>query len=300
MFITRVKLALGGDGLALLDGAYSGKSLNSHFILPVPADDVEIAVLNGFNAPRRILNFSYIYDLIWGQAKIANRDSLPQRRKARAPSGTANSCAINTTSTCILGNQVQRSVALFLDCNILALPYTLILPMGLFFALFSTYRKLRQRWGSNIRHSNSLHGLLALLHRLSQRSRSWYQRLHSSPSIAPILSSWTFGQTLAILLLVLPLLDIVGTMLARREKARLEKVARREKAHQEEVARGEKVLAAREKTRRHLYTLRTTADLDVIRDLVKNGADPNAVADSGLQFIHFGVAIELCRRVLNI
>lgn len=89
-------------------------------------------------------------------------------------------------------------------------------------------------------------------------------------------------------------------MLARREKARLEKVARREKAHQEEVARGEKVLAAREKTRRHLYTLRTTADLDVIRDLVKNGADPNAVADSGLQFIHFGVAIELCRRVLNI
>jgi hypothetical protein len=160
------------------------------------------------------------------------------------------------------------------------------------------------------------------------RYRAWYHRLRASPTITPIFiglailfainiifivdieltlrqnsshdeSRWTFGQTLAILLLVLPLRDSVDAMLARREKARQEEAERREKAHRDE-------LAAREKKHRDQQTasliiaMQRRADLREICELVKNGADPNAVADGMLPLIHFGVAIEPFRQALVI
>ncbi|KAJ7216706.1 hypothetical protein C8J57DRAFT_1599987 [Mycena rebaudengoi] len=136
---------------------------------------------------------------------------------------------------------------------------------------------------------------------------AWYSRSAVSPSIVPIVagliilfgvnlillvdielalrqnrssdeSTWTFGQTLAILLLVLPLRDLLETILARREKARKDELRRREKAHNEELARHEKERRA-EHTATLLNAIKSKADMETICDLVKRGADANAVAD---------------------
>jgi hypothetical protein len=50
-------------------------------------------------------------------------------------------------------------------------------------------------------------------------------------------SSWTFGQTLSLLLLVLPLRDLVDMEFGCHEEARQEELARREKAHNNNIVR---------------------------------------------------------------
>jgi hypothetical protein len=73
-------------------------------------------------------------------------------------------------------------------------------------------------------------------------------------------SNWTFGQILAMLLLVLPLRDLIETLLARRETRRLEDLARRDKQRIDE----------------HTLSLRTAIKAnEVLRDLIEKGADVN-------------------------
>lgn len=185
--------------------------------------------------------------------------------------GTANSCAIDSASTVILGNRVRlrsstlRAWSIAIYSLFLAPGFNLILPMGLFLGMIiwahrggqnrdneAPYLKLgapQSTSGSEVPTRGA-----PILSRAAWNA--WYTRLRSSPGILAIFaglfilfviniifmldieltlrqnrhlqdagdseSVWTFGQILAMILLVLPLRDVLRTLLARYAQQREE------------------------------------------------------------------------------
>lgn len=80
-------------------------------------------------------------------------------------------------------------------------------------------------------------------------------------------SAWTFGQILALLLLVLPLRDLVETISERRETKRKSELAHRDKKHLAELIEALRI------------SIRTEGTSDAILDLVQKGADVNTVVE---------------------
>jgi hypothetical protein len=150
----------------------------------------------------------------------------------------------------------------------------LILPMGLFFGMFIAYHVWRSPEDHSSSESDPCPSPTGIIHSTQSNSSlglaflqcpAWYDRLPAYPSIVPILvglaillglniiflidieltigqkgsgdeSSWTFGQILAVLLLVLPFRDLLVAMRARSEKARMKE----EKKLKDKLAGNEK------------------------------------------------------------
>ncbi|KAJ7217483.1 hypothetical protein C8J57DRAFT_277336 [Mycena rebaudengoi] len=231
-----------------------------------------------------------------------------------------SSCVIDFASTVILGHHVPLrshelrawSIAIY---SLFLLPgLNLVLPMGLFLWLFLAHQAWRQRRSSDqatppattMTPSQSKSGFP----RFTVTWRERYTGSSTSPSLLPVIvgivilfvinviflvdieltlhqsgastdeSKWTFGQTLALLLLVLPLRDLTETMVARREKER----QRREQEHQDELARKEQ--ERRDKFTEYLQNaIEKKADMKTICGLVERGADVNTVFPDGINVV---------------
>ncbi|KAJ7635483.1 ankyrin repeat-containing domain protein [Mycena polygramma] len=215
--------------------------------------------------------------------------------------GSTNPCVVDIARIAILGRSVPlgstglRGWSIAIYSLFLVPGFNLILPMTLFLGLFLGY----QTWNMSRRSEDNQSGIptaLGAKHgviRIPSGIRTWYNRLPTTPSVCPTVvgmvllfvtniiflvdieltlrrnrthqlageSEWTFGQILALLLLVLPLRDLVETMLARRETKRQEELARREKQRRYEHA------ASLRNAIEEKATMRT------ILDLIQNGAD---------------------------
>jgi hypothetical protein len=200
-----------------------------------------------------------------------------------------------------LRSNALRMVSIVIYSLFLAPELNLILPMGLFLGIFLGYQTWNDRRRS--KNGQSLptlpspipHSRVKTVGRLRSAIRTWYIRIPSSPSIVPTVaglvllfavnlvflvdieptlrrnrgrqasgeSFWTFGQILAMILLVLPLRDLVETMLARREKQRKDELARLEKQRKDQLTT-------------HLQNaIREQAKTETLRELITNGADFN-------------------------
>ncbi|KAJ7821403.1 hypothetical protein B0H13DRAFT_2377332 [Mycena leptocephala] len=98
--------------------------------------------------------------------------------------------------------------------------------------------------------------------------------LQTTDTTTPSIAFWTvtFGQILAMILLVLSLRDLVETMFARREKHRKDELARLEKERQAKLARSEK--QRKDQLTVHLqHAIRETAKMETLRESITNGAD---------------------------
>lgn len=205
----------------------------------------------------------------------------------RAFGSSANSCVVDIASTVILGKSIPlnssalRALSITIYSLFLVPGLNLVLPMALFLGIFLAYHK----WFS---------GRPSEYRQLADHTELQDGHLSSSPGILPTVigmgflfvvdfillvdieltlrrnqlqtsseSNWTFGQILAMLLLVLPLRDLIETLLARRETRRLEDLARRDKQRIDE----------------HTLSLRTAikanTKTEVLRDLIEKGADVN-------------------------
>ncbi|KAJ7663354.1 ankyrin repeat-containing domain protein [Mycena polygramma] len=215
--------------------------------------------------------------------------------------GSTDPCVVNIARIAILGRSVPlrstglRGWSIAIYSLFLAPGLNLILPAALFLGLFLGY----QTWNTRRSYKCNQAGIPATpsadhgVIRIPRGIRTWYNRLPATPSIFPTVvgmillfatnliflvdieltllrnrahqtageSEWTFGQILALLLLVLPLRDLVETMLARRETKRQEELARREKQRRYEHA------ASLRNAIEEKATMRT------ILDLIQNGAD---------------------------
>ncbi|KAJ6461869.1 ankyrin repeat-containing domain protein [Mycena vitilis] len=210
--------------------------------------------------------------------------------------GTLEPCVTNAARTVILGRSVPLrstglrgwSIAIY---SLFLMPgFNLILPMALFLGLFLGYHAWNQTRQSAPWPARSP---------IPRAIRAWYNRLPATPSVFPTIigltllfatnliflvdieftlrrnrahqstgeSEWTFGQTLAILLLVLPVRDLAETILARREKKRQDELVRREKQR-----RDEHVISLQN-------AIRDDATIKTILDLIDTGADVNTKAE---------------------
>jgi hypothetical protein len=188
-------------------------------------------------------------------------------------------------TTVILGHPVPfgssqlRAWSIAIYSLFLAPGLNLILPMGFFLALFLGCQACYRHEQSDPNLQQSLdpdHGRLpsimpaiicmVLLLAINLIFMVDIElTLHENRSLND--STWTFGQILAMLLLVLPLRDIVETISARRETKRKEELARHEKRH----------LAQLTETLRN--SIRDGGTPDGILDLVKKGADVNTMVE---------------------
>jgi hypothetical protein len=227
------------------------------------------------------------------------------------PRGFGTADTLDLASITILGKSVPLALTKLRGWSIgiyslfLAPGLNLVLPMALFLGTFIGYQKLNDRRRSqNGRSSPALPSLAP-----PSGIRAWYERLPVSPSIVPTVagmvllfainliflidveltlhrnhhrqisgeSVWTFGQILAMILLVLPLRDLMETMLARREKQRIDELARLEKERREELAHREK--QRKDQLTVHLRNaIQEKATTETLRELVTNGADVNVEA----------------------
>jgi hypothetical protein len=173
-------------------------------------------------------------------------------------------CVINQISTVILGQSVPLgsrqlgswSIAIY--SLFLAPGFNLILPIGLFLGLFLGYQALHKQ-GDRKTPSivPTVIGLTLLfvinvifLVDIELTLRRNRLLVSSDESV------WTFGQILAMLLLVLPLRDLVETFLSRHETRRI-----------------------RYLTGFLQKDIRENATAERILDLVENGADVNTVVE---------------------
>ncbi|KAJ7750498.1 hypothetical protein B0H14DRAFT_3166893 [Mycena olivaceomarginata] len=243
--------------------------------------------------------------------------------------GTANSCAIHSASTVILGHNIPlgsmglRVASLAIYTLFLAPGPNLILPMCLFLGLFIGYQRPRLPRAS---YDSSPADSDSSQRTQSQRTRTrpealptnvmakamllcqtWYDALPHYPSIVPIVigvgilftinliflidiertlrhnrflqdsseATWSFGQILAMLLLVMPLRDLWETIRARHEKrhmvdqVRIDNLIAKLQAKDFDVAQLDKIEKA-------VYR-------DRIKEVVKKIAEPhNGPQTSGL------------------
>ncbi|KAJ6461859.1 ankyrin repeat-containing domain protein [Mycena vitilis] len=215
--------------------------------------------------------------------------------------GSTDPCVVNIARVAILGRSVPlastglRGWSIAIYSLFLAPGLNLILPAALFLGLFIGY----QTWNTSRLSKGAALGVPAVP--IADRApdpiwsaiRAWYDRLPSTPSVCPTVvgmvllmatnliflldieltllrnrahqtageSEWTFGQILALLLLVLPLRDLVDTMLARREKRRMD----------------EHATSLRN-------AIRDKAPMKTILDLVNTGADVNAKVEEDCDY----------------
>jgi hypothetical protein len=173
-------------------------------------------------------------------------------------------CAIDQLSTVILGQSVPlgsrqlRSGSITMYSLFLAPGFNLILPMGLFLTLFLSYQAFHKHGDRKTPSIVPTVFGLALLFVINviflvdiELTLRRNRLLVSSGE-----SVWTFGQILAMLLLVLPLRDLVETFLSRHEKRRI-----------------------RDLTGFLQKDIRENATAERILDLVEKGADVNTVVE---------------------
>ncbi|KAJ6568741.1 ankyrin repeat-containing domain protein [Mycena capillaripes] len=178
--------------------------------------------------------------------------------------GPARATSICATSTVILGHRVPlgssglRMASIVLYSLFLIPVLNLILPLGFFIGVFIWYQPYRSTLPAdsptpppNIRATVvSLIMLFAINLIFVLDIEMTIQQNHALQ--APGESLWTFGQILAILLLVLPLRDLLEAVLERSDKRR----------------RGEHTESLRS-------AIREKATTTTIRDLIRKGADVN-------------------------
>ncbi|KAJ6461872.1 ankyrin repeat-containing domain protein [Mycena vitilis] len=222
--------------------------------------------------------------------------------------GPSDSCVVDIARIAILGHSVPLGSAALRGWSIaiyslfLAPGLNLFLPVALFLGSFLGY----QTWNTSRLSNTAALGAPSVpsadhnLKQIRRAIRAWYDRLPTTPSVCPTVvgmvflftinliflvdieltlrrnrtqqttgeSEWTFGQILAILLLVLPLRDLVETMLARRETKRQDELAQREKRRREE----------------HAASLRRAiegeAEMELIMGFINNGADVNTTVEA--------------------
>jgi lipopolysaccharide export LptBFGC system permease protein LptF len=168
--------------------------------------------------------------------------------------GTADTCVISEVSTVILGQSVPlgsrqlRTWSIAIYSLFLVPGFNLILPMGLFLCLFLGYQSCGHRKTASI--VPTVIGLAVLL----AINIIFLIDIELTLLQASGESAWTFGQILAMLLLVLPLRDLVETVLSRQEKQRKKEHTQSLQNAVKEGAKSETILA-----------------------LLKNGADVNTV-----------------------
>jgi hypothetical protein len=144
----------------------------------------------------------------------------------------------------------------------------LILPMGVFLSLFLTYQRWHRRRNPHAEPKTpsivpTVIGMVLLfainvIFLVDIELTLRHNRGLQSPGEA----LWTFGQILAILLLVLPLRDLFETVLSRQEK-------RRRKEHTELLRNA----------------IQENATSETIRALERNGADVNTMVESTYLFL---------------
>ncbi|KAJ7900863.1 ankyrin repeat-containing domain protein [Mycena leptocephala] len=194
--------------------------------------------------------------------------------------GTHN-CPINEISTSILGQSVplrsgqlrRWSIAIY---SLFLLPgFNLILPMGLFLGLFLGYQTFHKHVD---RKTPSIVPTVIGLVLLLAINIIFLVDIELTLLQASGESGWSFGQILAMLLLVLPLRDLVETFLSRREKQRIKELARHEMQRQEELASRE-TQRKKEHTQLLRNAIKDKATPETILALLSNGADVNTVVE---------------------
>ncbi|KAJ7500912.1 ankyrin repeat-containing domain protein [Mycena galericulata] len=194
--------------------------------------------------------------------------------------GISMPCSTGQPSTVLLGQPIAlesnglHAWSLVIYSLFLAPGLNLVLPLGLFLGLFLAYQAYHRQQGSDKSPPIYFHpsivptvvGLVLLLLinliflidiELALRDN---RRLQASGE-----SAWTFGQILALLLLVLPLRDLAETISQRREQKHKEELAR----HDTEALRS---------------SIRDEVQTDAILDLIKKGADVNIRANDGCNY----------------
>jgi hypothetical protein len=183
----------------------------------------------------------------------------------RSSFGIARTCPVSTTilgQPVHLGSSQLRTWSIVIYSVFLAPGINLILPLGLFLGLFLSYQAWHRRRNPHPELNTpsivpTVIGMVLLLTinviflvniELTLRQNRELQ--------SPGESLWTFGQILAILLLVLPLRDLVETVLSRHEK-------RRRKEHTELLRNA----------------IKESATSETIRAIVKHGADVNVMVE---------------------
>ncbi|KAJ6573159.1 ankyrin repeat-containing domain protein [Mycena vulgaris] len=180
--------------------------------------------------------------------------------------GTAKTCPVDRIYTMILGHPVLfrstrlQAWSIGIYSLFLAPGLNLLLPMGLFLVLFLGYQEWRRY---SVNHLDPSPSHTAPLR--PDGPHSWIQPgLQASDE-----SDWTFGQILALLLLVLPLRDLVETISERRETKRKAELERRENERKDQ----------------HTETLRTAirdlATSEAMLELIERGADGNTTVEEG-------------------
>lgn len=210
-------------------------------------------------------------------------------------------CLVDTANIVILGRSVPlgsiglRGWSLGIYSLFLVPGLNLVLPMALFLGMFLGYQAWNDDRLSKNKQSVSTATLPAKLGPLQIPTAicAWYNHLPASPSVFPTIvgmgllfatnvifvvdieltlrrnrphqapgeSNWTFGQILAIILLVLPLRDLVETVLARREKQRQEELSKREQQRQDEH------------TASFWNAIQQKAAMKIVLDLIENGVN---------------------------
>jgi hypothetical protein len=183
----------------------------------------------------------------------------------RSSFGIARTCPVSTTilgQPVHLGSSQLRTWSIVIYSVFLAPGINLILPLGLFLGLFLSYQAWHRRRNPHPELNTpsivpTVIGMVLLLTinviflvniELTLRQNRELQ--------SPGESLWTFGQILAILLLVLPLRDLVETVLSRHEK-------QRRKEHTELLRNA----------------IKESATSETIRAIVKHGADVNVMVE---------------------
>uniref|UniRef100_A0A0W0EVS0 Uncharacterized protein n=1 Tax=Moniliophthora roreri TaxID=221103 RepID=A0A0W0EVS0_MONRR len=229
--------------------------------------------------------------------------------------GHSKLCVAESASTVVLGNHIPLSSkglhggSLVIYSLLLTPGLNLVIPMGVFLGLYIYY----QAWHRN--HSHSLENkpstmpivismvilLVINIIFLVDIELTLQQNQHLQEDSDE--SNWSFGQILALLLLVVPLRDLLEAILARREKRRIKEdtilfenaiLAEEMGVIRDLVQKGVNVnVEAKDQDNRTITALQLASykkDVSLITMLLDNGADPNAKGNK------YGTALEITLR----
>ncbi|KAJ6573120.1 ankyrin repeat-containing domain protein [Mycena vulgaris] len=198
--------------------------------------------------------------------------------------GTADPCAADTvilSQLVPLGSSQLRSWSLGIDSLFLAPGLNLLLPAGLFLSIFLGYQELHRRANSsNPRLQPSIVPIIIGMVLLFAINIIFLVDIELTlrHTRASEESNWSFGQILALLLLVLPMRDLVETISERRETKRKAELARHEQQRKDQHT---------ETLRR---AIRETAKSEAILEYIERGTDVNTMVEEGWEY---GTALQL-------
>jgi hypothetical protein len=197
---------------------------------------------------------------------------------------TSPPCAIESASTAILGSHIPirsealRAVSLLIYSAFLTPGLNLIVPMGMFLAIHIVYQKwYRNNFRGDTQSRWTVFPVIACMVTLLVINLIFIVDIELSlhrnrKLVGSDESEWTFGQTLALLLLVLPIRDLMETILQHR-------LERPKKWLLEQEER-----QIRRKTELLQEAIRSQK-IDDVKDLIKDGADVNIEA-KGMVIVH--------------